>query len=137
MSDGNPERAAIRFVNEINQHDVAAIGQMMAPDFRFTDSLGQEVHGAERMRAAWASYFAQFPDYQIVIREHLSSGQVVALFGTASGTLTEHGELPRSNHWSIPAAWRAVVQAGRIVDWQVYADNGPVQRLLDGKRPPP
>ena len=130
MSEADPERVAIRFVNEINRHDVAALIAMMAPDFRFVDSLGQEVRGIDRMRAAWAAYFALFPDYRITIREHLGLGQVVALFGTASGTLAEHGELPIRNRWTLPAAWRAVVREGRVVDWQVYADNQPVAKLL-------
>jgi ketosteroid isomerase-like protein len=130
MSEADPERVAIRFVNEINRHDVAALIAMMAPDFRFVDSLGQEVRGIDRMRDAWAAYFALFPDYRITIREHLGMGQVVALFGTASGTLAEHGELPSRNRWTLPAAWRAVVREGRVADWQVYADHQPVAKLL-------
>jgi ketosteroid isomerase-like protein len=133
MTEADPERVALRFVNEINLHDVPALTAMMAPDFRFVDSLGQEVRGPDRMRAAWVAYFAMFPDYQIVIRTHLSSGQVVALFGTASGTLAVKGELHHRNRWTIPAAWRAVVQEGRVVDWQVYADNQPVQKILDAQ----
>jgi ketosteroid isomerase-like protein len=133
MAGADSERVAIRFVNEINRHDVAALAAMMAPDFRFVDGLGQEVRGVERMRAAWTSYFALFPDYRITIREHLSLGQVVALFGTASGTLAERGELPTRNRWTLPAAWRAVVREGRIVDWQVYADNQPVSKLLSAQ----
>jgi len=131
MTDTDPERVAIRFVNEINRHDVPAITALMAPDFRFVDSLGQEVRGTERMGAAWDAYFALFPDYKITIREHFSFGQVISLFGTASGTLMEQGELPHRNHWTVPAAWRAVVQNGLVVDWQVYADNTLVQKLLD------
>ncbi len=130
MTEVDPERIALRFVNEINRHDVAALTGMMGPDIRFVDSLGQEIRGVDRMRAAWTAYFARFPDYRIAIREHLSLGTLVALFGTASGTLADHGELPRRNHWSIPAAWRAVVRDGRVVDWQVYADNTPVAELL-------
>jgi len=131
MTQVDPERVAIRFVNEINRHDVSALTSLMSPDFRFVDSLGQELRGAERMGAGWDAYFALFPDYQITIREHISSGQIVALFGTASGTLAKEGELPRGNHWTLPAAWRAVVRDGRVVEWQVYSDNTPVQRLLD------
>jgi len=132
----DPERVAIRFVNEINRHDVAALTAMMAPDFRFVDGLGQEVRGAERMGAGWAAYFALFPDYQILISAHLSAGPMVALFGTASGTLAEEGDLPRRNHWMLPAAWRAVVREGRVSEWQVYVDTTPVQRLLDARSGP-
>jgi len=131
MTEADPGRVVIRFVNEINRHDVSALVTMMASDFRFIDSLGQEVLGPERMRTAWVSYFELFPDYQISIRHHISQGQLVALFGTASGTLAERGELLHRNHWTLPAAWRAVVREGRVVDWQVYADNTPVQKLLD------
>ncbi len=131
MAETDPERVAIRFVNEINRHDTPKLASLMAPEFRFIDSLGQEVRGVERMIAAWTAYFALFPDYQIAIRERLSVGQVVALFGTASGTLIERGELPHRNHWILPAAWKAVVREGRMVDWQVYADNTPVQKLLE------
>ncbi|MGP8078789.1 MAG: nuclear transport factor 2 family protein [Thermoplasmata archaeon] len=135
MAESDPERVAIRFVNEINRHDVSALAALMAPDFRFVDSLGQEVRGPERMRTAWTAYFALFPDYQITIREHLRVGQVVALFGTATGTLVEKGELPHRNHWTLPAGWRAVVRDGRVVDWQIYADNTPVQKMLDAREP--
>ena len=134
MTETDPERIALRFVNEINRHDVTALAAIMAPDFRFVDSLGQEVHGVDRMRAAWTAYFALFPDYRIAIHEHLHLGAVVALFGTASGTLADRGELPRRNHWTLPAAWRAVVRDGRIVDWQVYVDNTPVAELLRAQR---
>ncbi len=132
MAETDAGRVVIRFVNEINRHDVPALVGLMAPDFRFVDSLGQELIGPDRMRAAWAAYFERFPDYQITIRHHLSQGQLVALFGTASGTLVaQEGGLPHRNHWTLPAAWRAVVRDGRVVDWQVYTDNTPVQKLLD------
>jgi ketosteroid isomerase-like protein len=133
MTQADPERVAIRFVNEINRHDVSALSSLMSPEFRFVDSLGQEVRGIERMSAGWLAYFALFPDYQIAIHGHFCVGEVVALFGTASGTLSEGGELPRRNRWNLPAAWRAVVRDGRVVEWQVYADNTPVQRLLDAR----
>ncbi len=136
MAETDAGRVAIRFVNEINRHDVPALVGLMAPDFKFIDSLGQEVVGPLRMQAGWAAYFEMFPDYQITIRHHLSQGQLVALFGTASGTLVEEGgELPHRNRWTLPAAWRAVVRDGRVVDWQVYADNTPVQKLLDERGP--
>jgi ketosteroid isomerase-like protein len=134
MSEVESERLAIRFVNEINRHDVAALATMMAPDFRFIDSLGHEVRGRERMCQAWSSYFQQFPDYRIVIREHLSQGQVVALFGSASGTVAGPGTSPGANRWTLPAAWRAIVWEGHVTEWQVYADNEPVSKLLSASR---
>lgn len=130
MVESDPDRIALRFLNEINRHDVSALFELMAPDFRFVDGLGQEIRGRERMRETWSSYFGHFPDYRVVIREHLVLGPVVALFGTATGTLAEGRELPSKNRWSIPVAWRAVVREGRVEEWQVYSDNEPVRKLL-------
>ncbi len=133
MTTADPDRVALRYVNEINRHDVAALSALMSPDFRFVDGLGQEVRGKDRMREAWTSYFALFPDYRISVRDHLTLGPVVALFGTASGTYAVGTELPVHNRWSVPAAWRAVVREGLVVEWQVYADNEPVRRVIDPK----
>ncbi len=133
MAASDPDRVALRFVNEINRHDVAALLELMAPDFRYVDELGQEVRGKERMREAWTSHFGQFPDYHVVIRDHLVLGAVVALFGTATGTSADAGELPTRNRWSLPVAWRAVVREGRVEEWQVYTDSEPVRRLLLAK----
>lgn len=135
MPELDPDRLAIKYVNEINRHDLDALSALMTPDFWFIDSVGQEVRGRERMVDAWKAYFARFPDYRIVLRDHLTLGSVVALFGTASGTLAVNGELPHANRWSLPAAWRAVVRGGHLAEWQVYADHEPVRKLL-AARPP-
>lgn len=134
MTEPDPERVALRFVNEINRHDVEALVQLMSADFRFVDGLGQEVRGKDRMREGWTAYFARFPDYRITIREHLSLGPVVALFGTASGSATRDGEPSFAHRWTLPAAWRAVVREGRISEWQIYTDNEPVWKALGVQR---
>jgi ketosteroid isomerase-like protein len=135
MPELEPDRLAIKYVNEINRHDLEAMSALMAPDFWFIDSMGQEVRGRERMIEAWKSYFATYPDYRIVLRDHLTMGSVVALFGTASGTVAVGAELPHANRWSLPAAWRAVVRGGQLAEWQVYADNEPVRKILGARRP--
>lgn len=134
MSEVESERVAIRFVNEINRHDVAALTALMTPDIRFVDSLSHEVRGRERMSQAWTAYFELFPDYRITIREHLCLGQTVGLFGTASGSVTEPGNPPVVHRWTLPAAWRALVWEGHVSEWQVYMDNQPVAALLNSAR---
>ena len=134
MAELDPDRLALKYVNEVNRHDIDALRGLMTPDFWFIDSLGQELRGQERMLDAWKLYFTQFPDYRIVIRDHLAVGSLVALFGTASGTYAVNGDLPHGNRWSMPAAWRAVVRGGHIAEWQVYADNEPVWKVLGVKR---
>ena len=137
MSEPDPVRVALKFVNEINRHDVAALLALVATDHVFVDSLGQELRGRERLSAAWTAYFEMFPDYRVVIDDHFGAGPNVGLFGTASGTLRgPDGGLPPDRRWKIPAAWHAVVRDGRVERWQVYADNDPVRRIVAAARPP-
>jgi ketosteroid isomerase-like protein len=138
MTEPDPVRVALRFVNEINRHDVPALLGLVAPNHVFVDSLGNELRGPERLAASWTGYFELFPDYRIVIDDHFGAGPNVGLFGTASATL--HGadatHLPE-RRWKIPAAWRAVVREARIEHWQVYADNDPVRKILAAVRTAP
>jgi len=128
-------RVALRFANEINRHDVDALMALTSDDHLFVDGLGHEVHGREKLRAAWKEYFSAFPDYHMDVRETFQSGRVVALLGTAGGTLLRNGVSRAEDRWKVPAAWRAVIDNGHVVHWQVYADNEPVRRMLDGPEP--
>jgi hypothetical protein len=87
--------------------------------------LGSRLSGREELEQGWADYFALFPDYRIEIDSVASDRMLVPACGFASAT---HGASQRS--WRIPAAWRAIVQEGKICKWQVYADNKPVYELL-------
>jgi ketosteroid isomerase-like protein len=123
-------RVALRFVNEINRHDVGALLGLVSPDHTFVDGLGHELRGVDRLREAWTSYFRTIPDYRIVIEDHLQFGPVVGLFGSASGTCAAGNELSSARRWKIPAAWKAVVRDNHVERWQVYADNEPVRKIL-------
>lgn len=125
---------ALAFVNRINRHDVAGLAALMTEDHRFVDALGQEVRGREPMEKGWLGYFAWFPDYSIKVDDALSDGNVVALFGTAQGTYSANKSAPGESHWEIPAAWKAVILDGRVAEWRVYADNGPVWKVMGVKR---
>jgi ketosteroid isomerase-like protein len=134
MPEADPVRITLRFVNEINRHDVPAMLALTSDDHLFVDSLGHEVRGKERLRDAWTGYFAWFPDYRILIEDHLQMGIVVGLFGSASGTYAIDGELSPTRRWKIPAAWKAVVRDERVERWQVFADNEPVRKVMGEKR---
>jgi ketosteroid isomerase-like protein len=32
--------------------------------------------------------------------------------------------------WRTPAAWKAVIRDGKVVEWRVFADNKPVYEIL-------
>ena len=126
MSEIESGHIAIRFVNEINRHDLVALASLMAPDFRFVDCQGNETRGRERTCEAWTAYFEAFPEYRIAIREHVEIGRVVALFGTTSGV--EAAPADPHRRWTVPAAWRAVVSEGHITEWHAYGGREPLSR---------
>ena len=87
-------------------------------DHVFTDSLGSTLSGRERLKEAWAGYFSLFPDYRIEIQSAVAQDTLVLACGFASATHAASQET-----WRIPAAWRARVADGHIVEWQVYSDK--------------
>jgi ketosteroid isomerase-like protein len=111
------------FVAAINAHDSQALASLMPNDHLFIDSLGNRVQGAARMQAGWSAYFTMCPDYWIQIDHLLSENGVVLATGHAGGTIDGFP-------WRITAAWRAVVGQGRMLEWQVFADNKPVYEVL-------
>lgn len=125
-----PGEVAFRFIDRINAGDVNGLVNLMTDDHRFVDSGGDVLHGRAAMREAWGRYFAMVPDYRIEVEEVFTSGAVVALTGTASGTYSRDGSLRPEDAWSTPAAFRAHVAAGLISEWRVYADNEPLRRRI-------
>ena len=95
----------------------------MTEDHTFVDSLGQAVRGRDKMRAGWRGYYAFCPDYWVSHEEILPSGNTIAVFGSAGGTIN-------GTRWRIPAAWLAIVESGLIKEWRVYADNKPVYDIV-------
>jgi ketosteroid isomerase-like protein len=115
-----------QFVAAINRHDAGAIGALLTAGHLFVDSLGNRVQGAATMEAGWRGYFGMCPDYWIRTRQVMTEGDVVLAVGEAGGTID-------GVTWRTPAAWKAVVQGGKIAEWQVFADNKPVYEIL-GRR---
>jgi len=74
------------------------------------------------MIAGWHDYFRMFPDYTIRVETILADHDLVAVFGSASGTYNGKRGAVLENRIEMPAAWRAVVQNGKVKRWQVYAD---------------
>ncbi len=106
----------------------------MTEDYAFIDSEGSVVKGREAMRKGWITYFILIPDYQVSISETMQTADSVGLFGIARSTYAVKGKLLEENKWEIPAAWRAVVRGNQILEWQVYADNEPVRRIMAAQK---
>ncbi|HWX56104.1 MAG TPA: nuclear transport factor 2 family protein [Verrucomicrobiae bacterium] len=130
MPPVNPIEVVLKFERLINSRSADAVCSLLTDDSVFIDSLGNQISGAEKLRAAWTGYFTMVPDYSISHSEILADGDTVALFGTARGTFSKDGQIKKENFWQTPAAWRAVVKDGKIAVWQVYADNEPVRAVM-------
>jgi len=129
MSD-SAESVAKAFAQAINQHDLDRLADLMAENHRFIDSLGNAVEGREKMRAGWAGYFRMVPNYTITVEHTLVDGATVVMLGVAGGTYAPHGELKPENRWKTLAAIRALIEDGKVSEWQVYADNEPIRTLM-------
>ncbi|MGP8217360.1 MAG: nuclear transport factor 2 family protein [Bacteroidia bacterium] len=111
------------FADAINEHNVELITGMMTDDHTFIDAHNNKVTGRETMKNGWAMYFQWFPDYKIEIDEIYVNGDSIAALGFASGTYKGIAAKDNINYWRLPAAWKAVVEKGKIKLWQVYADT--------------
>ena len=119
------------FVAAINRRDASLVCSLMTEDHTFVDSLGTVARGREGMEEGWTEYFRMFPDYRVELEEFVQDGSVVAAFGSASGTYNGRRGLVRENRIGMPAAWKAVVEDGKIRFWQVYADWTEGCRIID------
>ncbi len=130
MADG-PKTIVLRFIERINAGDVEGIYALMTEDHTLIDSLGHTLSGHEALRSAWERYFAMMPDYSLEVQDIIQVDDLIAVFGSASGTYAADGKLRPENRWSTPAAWKAVVRDGRLAHWQVYADNRPIYDIIE------
>ena len=125
-----PADVARRFVDRINAHDVPGIVAMLSEDHEFIDSLGTIFAGRVALDQGWRAYFAMVPDYSIDLARILEDGSTVVLLGSAHGTYAAGGELRSEFKWTTSAAFRARIDDGLVAEWQVYADNEPMRRLM-------
>ena len=135
MKSTEPTAVVLEFMDRINAADIEGLCRCMTEDHVFIDGLGNHFAGREKMRAGWKMYFSMFPDYRVSHEEIFHEHGSVGVFGVASGTFAVDGKLPSENHWTIPAAWKAVVREGQIAEWRVYCDNQPARKLMGEKNP--
>jgi ketosteroid isomerase-like protein len=123
----SPTETLTIWLAAINRHDARALAALMAEEHVFVDSLANRVQGATSMEAGWRAYFTMCPDYWVRADHVMAEGNTILAAGEAGGTID--GE-----SWRIPAAWKAVIRDGRIVEWHVFADNKPVYEILAKRR---
>jgi uncharacterized protein (TIGR02246 family) len=129
MSDTAEIEIVLSYIEAINAHDLSKLIDLMTDDHIFVDSLGKRMNDKEQIHDAWQKFIDMFPDYEISVTDILHKGNVVGIFGKASGTYTPKQKHTSDGHWEIPAAWKAVVKDGRIALWQIIADFEPVRQM--------
>lgn len=102
------------FVMQINEHNIEGIANYLSDTHVFTDADGNKIEGKENVKAVWEKYFKMFPDYNITIADVMENGGAVFM---ASGNVEfAIGGI------TIPAAWKAEINNGKIDTWQMFAD---------------
>lgn len=118
------------FVAAINSGDVSQLTSLMTEDHTFVDSRGKTETGRDKMTDGWVWYFRMFPDFRIEIQNILQDRDLVAVFGSASGTYNGKRGLVPENRIEMPAAWKAIVANDKIKHWQVYTDWTEGSRII-------
>ncbi|HNW58944.1 MAG TPA: nuclear transport factor 2 family protein [bacterium] len=124
----------IAFIDAINRGDVTRLSNLMTEDHIFVDSGGSRSPNSADLIRGWSEYFRMFPDYRIEIENIIQEENLVAVFGTATGTYDGNRGLVPENQIKMPAAWRAVVENGRVKLWQVYADWTEGWKIIEADR---
>ena len=134
MTNSVRVNVAHMFAEAINRQNVERISELMAEGHVFIDSLGTRIEGRAAIRKGWEGYFRMVPDYTITIQDTFVKGTTVVMLGTAQGTYSANGVLAPENRWTTPAAWRALIRASSVAEWQVYADNEPIRQIMARSR---
>ena len=67
--------------------------ELMTEDHVFQDALGKRFVGRETLRGGWKAYYQQISDYKVRGEEFFQDKNVVAVFGTASGTSKQRRQI--------------------------------------------
>lgn len=119
------------FVLAINSHDANVLSNYMSDDHVFTDATGLRFEGKEKVKAEWEAYFKMFPDYQIVINSFNNKATVFLAEGTAEATYGGVKNALGDNHFKVQAAWKSVIENGKVKEWQVFSDTKPAYEIIN------
>lgn len=109
----------------VNEHDLSAVDEMVAPDYRGTGPEWQRLApDFEALRGFYRRQAIQRPDWRIDIQESIEVGEYVAVRALASGKQAfDDGGAPRRPPFPTAVEWLAVyhVVDGRIVESRVVS----------------
>lgn len=117
----DPAATVAAFNACINARDAAGIATLMAPEYTFIDSAGNTEAGWSDGVAAWAGFFAQFPDYRNVVDTVQVRDDIVIVTGRSECSVAALDG---------PAIWTARIHGGMVAEWRVYDDTSEVREHL-------
>ena len=126
-----PLKVAEAFVAAVNSGQVDRLVGLMTADHMFVDADGSEHVGRDHMTQGWREYFDLVPDFRIEVLDRFVENETVVLLGQADGTFAQNGELKPENHWSVPAAWRVIIDSELVAVWQLYANQHSMHEILE------
>ena len=112
--------AVISFIDAINRGDVDRLGELMAEDHHLDVFDEPPLHGREANLEAWHGYAEAFPRYVIYPHRVAEHDGDVAVLGHTSGS---HLGLPDDEEQVLRVIWRARVEDGRLLCWQLLEDT--------------
>jgi ketosteroid isomerase-like protein len=112
---------ATSFNDAITRRDIESLTGLMTEDHVFTDTASASVSGRAACRAAWAGFFAAFPDYRNEFTVVVPTGDGIAIAGHSFCS---------EPALAGPALWSVTVRDGRVARWQVLFDTSGNRRTL-------
>ncbi|NNC94339.1 MAG: nuclear transport factor 2 family protein [Chitinophagales bacterium] len=125
----DPIDVVLQFIQSINQKDIESLESLMTENHRYVDAGGKMFKGRSMMLQNWKSYFQWFPDYFIEVENYFLEGDLVGLFGFASGSYM--GSENKDHKWRQPCAWRIQIKGNQIEYWQVYSDTRRIHSIME------
>jgi ketosteroid isomerase-like protein len=120
----------LKFINAINDADIIEMEKLMSDDHLFIDSGGGRYQGKDIMIQGWITFFTMFPDYKIEVIDITENDSIIGVFGYASGTYEGLKDETNSNFYRIPAAWKVILNEGKIKHWQVYCESKRIEEIV-------
>jgi steroid delta-isomerase-like uncharacterized protein len=120
-----------RWIEALNQKNLAAFDGLCAPDF-VHHSPSMTVQGLEAYKQAISGEFTAFPDMRFTIEDMLAEGDTIAVRLTGHGT--HQGNLqgipPTGKQATIPGMTIYRIAGGKLAEqWESLDDLGLLQQL--------
>jgi predicted SnoaL-like aldol condensation-catalyzing enzyme len=123
MNKRDPKLTALLFNECINNQDLEGLVALMTNNHSLICYDHVDTDDRESSRAAWSSFFEEYPDYANHFARVESRGAFVVLVG--------HSTCSNHDGSNGPALWSARIEDNRLAEWQVYANNPENRRRLD------